>query len=299
MNYSRLGGILLIIVGAGLWGTLGLFGLALFNSGLTALDVVTVRVVTAWLCFAFWMTVIKHEWPSLRRKDLLLFVLYGVISVALYNFFYFEAISRAGISVAVALLYTAPAWATLLARVFLGERLSFLFLVALAMGVSGVALVAGAVSSQWASIPVTGVWFGLCAGISYALFSIFGKKALDDYNPMTTLFYTFGFGALVLLFWFSIQGGWLRLKSIDVDIWWLLLVLGILPTFLAYLAYTKGLRRIPASLAALLTTVEPIVAVIVAFIWAGERLTDLQTFGIGLVMMSSVIASFRGSARAS
>lgn len=299
MKYSQLGGVLLILVGAGLWGSLGWFGKTLYASGLTALDVVTVRVVITWLCLVFWMTAFEGKWPNLRRQDLLLFVLYGVISVALYNFFYFEAIGRAGISVAVALLYTAPAWATILAYVFLGERLSSLFLIAIAMGVCGVALVAGAISKQWVSIPLTGVLFGLGAGISYALFSIFGKKALDDYDPMTTLFHTFGFGSLVLLFWFSIQGGWSRLISVAPDVWWLLLVLGILPTFLAYLAYINGLRRVPASLAVLLTTVEPIVAVIFAFAWAGEKLTNWQTFGVALVIISSGIASFRRSARVS
>ncbi|MFP4336425.1 MAG: EamA family transporter [Halothece sp.] len=292
MLSPRLKGTLLIFSGAGLWGTLGLFGRTLFNSGLTALDVVTARVVIAWLCFTTLGILSQQICLRIQNyRDLILFALYGAISVALYNIFYFEAIRQTGISVAVALLYTSPAWAAWLAVLFLGERLSLIFLATIVASVSGVTLAVGAVSDQWLSLPVTGLLCGLGAGFSYAAYSIFGKKALSIYQPITTLFYGFGFGGVLLLSLFSIQGGWERLLGIDLKSWLLLLLLGILPTFFAYLVYTVGLHYVSASLAALLATIEPIVAITIALVWVGEPSSQLQVLGITLVIFSNLIAS--------
>jgi drug/metabolite transporter (DMT)-like permease len=73
--------------------------------------------------------------------------------------------------------------------------------------------------------------------------------------------------------------------------WLVLLATGVFPTFLAYLAYTEGLRRTPASLATLLAATEPVVAVVLGAVVADERLSVHQFGGIVLVLSAAVVAA--------
>lgn len=288
MNKSQTAGAMLIILGASLWGTLGFLGEFLFTAGLSALDVVTMRVLLAWCGFACLTLMARHEIPQVRAKDFGLFALYGMISVALYNILYFEALARVGISISVALLYTAPLWAVFLSRVFLHEQITFVSVIAAAMGISGVAMIVGVYPYHSLSVSKSGFMFGLGAGLSYALFSIFGKRALYCHDRITVLLYAFGFGILFLLPCFSLEGGWARLAHLDFLHWTLLGIIGLFPTFMAYLLYIQGLRRVSASSASLLATAEPVVAVTIAYFGTREHLTLWQALGIALIIISAL-----------
>jgi drug/metabolite transporter (DMT)-like permease len=100
------------------------------------------------------------------------------------------------------LLYTAPAWVVILARLFLGERMTPMKYAAVALACAGCALVVGVFGPDTIRLTPAGLAAGLGAGLTYALYSIFGKTALRRYSPLTTVIYAL-FGRCV----FCVCGG--------------------------------------------------------------------------------------------
>lgn len=283
----------MIVLAASAWGTLGVFAITLYEARLEPVDVAAARVTVAGIGFAVIAMISKRELVRLTLRQLGCLASHGLVAVALYNLLYFGAIAQLGIALAVALLYSAPAWSAVLGYLLLRERQPVRVYLAVPLAVIGVAL-AVTNSTKFGlglGIPATGVLLGLGAGLAYALFSVLGKPLLRDCPSSVLLFYSFGTGSLILLAAAWLDGGGARLMSIAHTDWLVLLAAGIFPTFLAYLAYTEGLRRTPASLATLLATAEPMVAVVLGFVLAGERLSVYQFVGIVLVLAGALIAA--------
>ena len=239
-----------------MWGTIGLAARSLFAAGLTPLEAAVWRAAAAFaLLFVF--TLATHR-PALRvaRRDLPLFAAYGAISVAGYMTVYFAAIRATTVATAAVLLYTAPAWVVILARLFLSERMTPMKYAAVALACAGCALVVGVFGPDTMRVTPAGLAAGLGAGLTYALYSIFGKTALRRYSPLTTVIYALGFGALCLLVF---AGGLPRIPAGGVAP---LLYLIAGPTTAAYLLYITGLQWVEVGRASIIATIEPLVAAI-------------------------------------
>jgi drug/metabolite transporter, DME family len=170
----------MVMAAASLWGTLGLFGKALLPTGVTPVELASVRSAVGFTSLAVWLVIVRRS-IGIRWRDLPFFAVYGALSVALFQYVYFAAIERTAISIAAALLYTAPAFVVVLARIFLAEALTATRLVALGMVLGGVLLVTGAVQTVTAGaapIPLAAAGFGLASGLTYGLYTLFGKTAL-------------------------------------------------------------------------------------------------------------------------
>lgn len=295
---KRAAGVLLIVLGASAWGTLGIFATTLYEAGLKPVDVAATRVTVAWIGFAVIEIIFNPVRVRLTQRQQALLALHGLIAVALYNLLYFGAIAQVGIALAVTLLYSAPAWSAVLGYFLLRERHPPRVYLAVPLAVTGVALAVTNPAGFSRSVPTAGLLLGLGAALAYALFSIFGKVLLRDCPPSTLLFYSFGTGAIVLGAIAGLDGGGDRLMAINPAGWLVLLAAGVFSTFLAYLAYTEGLRRTPASLATLLAATEPVVAVALGLVVAGEHLSKYQFGGIVLVLAATVIVAVRGQSTA-
>src|SRR5690606_20494342 len=126
----RYTGALMVLAAASLWGTLGYFGRRLYPLGITPLELASVRAAVGVLGLALWSARAPAR-LRIQPRDLPFFVLYGVISVALFQWLYFATIQRTTLANAAALLYTAPAFVVLLARAAGDQRVTRLQLVAL------------------------------------------------------------------------------------------------------------------------------------------------------------------------
>lgn len=280
-------GALMVIASACLWGTLGLFGKVLYDAGLGALEVVSVRASIAFVGLALWMLP-RARRLRVRGRDLPFFAAYGLISVALFYVVYFATIERAPISVAAALLYTAPAFVVLLTWLLGGPRPGRRELGAMVLVLAGVFLVTGALRALLAdgeAVSPAAVALGLGSGLTYGLYSIFGKRALRRYDPDVAVFYAFAFGALALA---VVEPPWRALAS-HGEARSLLILLGLLPTLGAYLLYTRGLQYLPAPTASMLATVEPVAATLLSITFLGEPLHADRLLGVLLVVGTSLL----------
>lgn len=280
-----------IVLGAVLWGIIGLFVQHLGAVGFTPLQIVAIRVVTAAIILVIYLLLTDRSFLRIKPSDSKYFFATGILSVVFFNWCYFTAIQETSLSVAVVLLYTAPLFVAIISRFLFNERLTRRKILALGLIILGSSLVVGFLPSTKTTISTFGLLVGLGSGLGYALYSIFGKLASYKYAPITIITYTFLFASAVMI---PFAGLW---DTRDLFLQGNVLIysfgLGLVPTVLAYLCYTVGLSRVDPSKAAVLATIEPVAAMLVGIIVYGERLTAWQTFGSMLIILAVVLVQER------
>ncbi len=267
-------GYLCILTAALLWGLIGPVSRLAFAHGLTPLEVAFWRAAFGGLLFGLHALLIGRI--RVAQRDLPIVLGFGLVGVALFYASFQFAVQAGGGALAAVLLYTAPAWVALLARLFLREPIGPHQLIALSLtllGVAGVSLQGGD-----ARIHPLGILWGLLSGFTYALYYLFGKIYLQRYETPTLFAYAMPAGAMSLLPMVSFH----RAGPIA---WSAVAFLTICSTYLAYLIYYIGLRRLETTRAAVVATLEPVVAMAASHLAWGERFGPLGYGGAALVIL--------------
>ncbi|MEH7224488.1 DMT family transporter [Bacillus sp. JJ1566] len=285
MNKKMAG--LSIAAGASLWGIIGLFVSNLYAIGFTPLQVVAVRAIAASIFLITYALLKNPQAFKIKVSDSKYFIGTGIISIVLFNWCMFMAIEETSISVSAILLYTAPAFVTIFARILFKEQLSLRKMLALGVTIVGCAFVVGVFPHFTGTISLFGLIVGVGSGFFYALYSIFGKFALQKYDSLTVTVYTFIFAAVGVTP-FSGIGSAVHLFT-DSKSWLYIVGLGFLSTMMAFILYTKGLQHIESSRASIIATVEPVVASIIGFFIFQETLQMWQYVGIIMVIAAVII----------
>ncbi|MCC5913660.1 MAG: EamA family transporter [Balneolaceae bacterium] len=279
----------LMVAGAAfLWGCIGIIVELLTEAGLSPLQIVSVRVVTAFVILLVWMLLFKRDLVPIKAKHLGYFLGTGILSICFFNWSYFTAIRETSLSVAVVLLYTGPAFVVIMSRYLFGERITRNKSLAIICTLMGVFLVSELVPGG-GMITGYGLMAGIGAGFGYALYSIFSKYALQHYRPLTITFWTF---AIASLFMVSVNGHTFinsDISFINSDILIASLLLGVLITVVPYLLYTEGLKRMEAGRASIIAIVEPVAAAMLGLWLFGDTLTVWQWTGVILILASVII----------
>jgi drug/metabolite transporter (DMT)-like permease len=277
---------LLVLVGATLLGSLPAWGRALYRHGLDPLAVVTWRALFAAGILLIILAALRRDLLAVRPRDLPFFAAYGFLAVTLNFLAYFSAVKYTTMAVAVILLYTYPAFVTVLSAALLGERLTARKGWALLLTFAGTVLVIQVYQPAALRVNLRGILWGLAAGITAALYSLFGKKALGRYSPFTVVLYAFGVGGIFLALWRGPAG--LLAARYSGAVWLLLLGLAAIPTLGGYASYTAGLQRLEASRASILATWEVVAAAGFGYVLFGEALEAVQVAGALLVAIGIV-----------
>ena len=272
----------LSVIGAGiLWGLIGLFVNILSGKGFAPLQIVTLRVTAALFLSALiaWRTDVRQF--AIAPKDGWLFFGNGVIGLVFFNWCYFNAIAGGSLAIAALLLYTAPAFVMLMSVILFRERLTKEKLFALIITFIGCGCITGAFSGNL-SVSRQTLLYGLGSGFGYALYSIFGKPATQKYSPLTVSLWCFVFASAFTLP-FSGLGAKLSLFG-DWQVWGGVLGIGFISCVLPNILYMRGLQNLEAGHAAILATIEPVVAATVSFLFLGEAFTLQKVLGIVLIL---------------
>ncbi len=277
----------LVLLAAALWATLGLFYKGLAASGLPLLTIVFFRAGMAALVLL--LVLLWRDRASLRLggRDLLFFLAFGLVGVAAFYVVYIHAIDRAGMGVAAVLMYTAPIWVSLYSMLFLGERWTLRRGGALLLALAGCALVGRAYDPAGMRLNGAGILAGLGAGLTYGAYTVFSKVAQRRHTAWATLAWALGIGALFLL---PLQSppALARALTHPSTLFWLVM-LGLVPTLGGGLAFNLGLRRVPASSASIVATLEPVIAAALGWAVWGERMEWPQVLGAALVLTAVVL----------
>ena len=285
-----------IVSAALLWATIGPVARFALQAGVEPLEISFWRAAIAGVLFA--LHAAARGRLRIARRDLPAVGAFALFGVTIFYWAYFRAVELGGAALAAILLYTAPAWVALAAALWLGERLTARKSVAVAMTLAGIALVASGSASgvsggaEPATVRVSAMLWGLVAGLAYAAYYLFGKRYFTRYEASTLFAYALPLGALLLLPMASFA-------SKSATTWLVLLFLGVVPTYGAYLLYGLGLARLEATRAATAATLEPVVAAAIAYAVWGEALRASSYVGAALVIAGVLlVATDRDAQRA-
>ncbi len=225
------------------------------------------------------------QWPTLAV---------AAVAVAIYPLAFYTSMRLAGVAIGtVVSIGSAPLAAALIERAIDRRPLSRRWALGAATGVLGVLALASAHPGEEAATgdpgarPLLGIALGLLAGVTYALYSWAAARTMSRGLPSRPVMGTiFGAGGVLLLPVLLLTGApivaaWPNLAAVAY--------LALVPMFLGYVLFGRGLAAVPASTATSLSLLEPAVAAVIAVIVLQERLPALGWFGVGIVLASLLI----------
>ncbi|ACH39888.1 membrane protein, putative [Citrifermentans bemidjiense Bem] len=283
-------GLLLIMLAAVLWGTVGISTKTIYHLASTnPLSIGFFRLVFSLpVLFSICWARQGKEMLHVSRGDLGLMTLIGLMT-ALYQVCYFGAVARTGVAVAtVVTLCTAPVMVAVITVAFTRKRPSRSTLVALVGALSGTAVLVlfqdrglapqGACPLRLTGADTGGIALAMVSAFSYGLVTLISQKLAAHRDPFQSLAISFSVGAAVL-FGFAKD----MVMTYTPLAWVLLVYLGTIPTALAYVLFFKGMRSTSATAASISTLLEPMVATMLAWFLFGERFTPVGFLGIALL----------------
>ncbi len=269
------------------------------GSGLSSLDLVQLRSLGAALVL---MTFVALRRPATLRvgpREFGFLVTVGIIGIGLVQWFYFVAISRLPVGIALLLEYLAPVLVVVWVRFARRQPVRSRMWAALVLSVAGLAIVA----QVWQGLTLDGLGLlaGLGAAASLATYYLSSERGMETRDPLSLAAWIFSAAAV---FWSVVQPpwtfGWSKLAS-DVDLsatvdglraplWLLVVWIIVLGTVVPYSLVLVALKSLGSARTGLLGMAEPVMAGLVAWLVLGELLSGVQLVGAGLILSGIVLA---------
>jgi drug/metabolite transporter (DMT)-like permease len=282
-----------IIIAGICWGIIGIFSRTLLDFGFDSIQISMLRCLVTAISLLIMALATDRSLLYVSIKDIWMFLGSGILSIAFFNICYFISISENSLSLAAILLYTAPSIVVVMSAMVFKEKITKRKVLAMIISFTGALFATGAFAEN-IQISLIGLLVGLGSGLGYALYSIFGRIALNKYNWLTVMTYTFIFASITLLPFSRPIEVYRMTGDIPITIA-SVLAIGIISTLLPFLLYTKGLEYLEVGKAALLAFVEPLVATVVGVVVFQEGITIFNSVGILLIILSLVVLNINFS----
>ena len=271
-----------IILTGVLWGTSSIFFNVLTPLGFSPLQMTAMRGGVAAVVMSVYVFIRDRALFKISLKELVLFALSGFAVFGTASS-YFTAIEASSVSAAVVLMYTAPVFVLGFSVAFLGEKLNFKKLMAVAAMLAGCVFVSGIMGNM--NFSVKGFFIGLLSGVCYSAYNIITKiEMMNKSNSTSASMYCFIFmGATAILFSNPVQMVSVAAKNPALSIP-LMIGIGVFTCVLPYFLYTKALKDMPVGTATALGIIEPMAATVFSVVIFGERIGALSLSGIILIL---------------
>jgi drug/metabolite transporter (DMT)-like permease len=281
-------GALLCLASAAAFGAMGIFGKLAYDEGATVGTLLASRFALA--AVVFWLVTLATgalgELRSLTRRDAGLAFALGALGYGAQAGCYFLALDRLDASLLSLVLYTFPVMVAVAAIALGRERFSARTAVALTVASSGLVLVlAGAAAG---ALDPLGTALALGAALVYTTYILTSEGVATRVSPLalSTLVCT---GAAVTLTLAGLVTGDLAFGPVSATGLGWLAGIALVSTVLAISLFFAGLRRVGPTAAAILSTLEPVVTVMLAFVVFGESLGPAQLLGGALVLCAVLV----------
>lgn len=222
----------------------------------------------------------KNPFSGGLKREILLLLLSGG-AMGINWILLFEAYRYTSVSTATLCYYFAPVIVTALSPVLFRERLTRKQLFCFVMATLGLVLITGLEPSA-GSANLTGILFGLGAAVFYAAVILLNKYIRSTAGIQRT-FLQF-LAAIVTLIPYVAATGGVTLSRLDSTGWLCLLVVGTLHTGITYCLYFSSLKALPGQWAAILSYIDPLVAVLISVTVLRESMTWQQALGGGMIL---------------
>ena len=288
---SRRWSLVAVVVSAACFGTLAVLTPLAYAAGALPLPLLAWRFLFASLLLALVAGARRPRSLLVPASDLARYAALAVTGYGAASICFFFALKFADAAVVAVLLYAYPAFVTLASWVFLGEKATWQRGAAVLTTFLGCALVVGVLGgaehAQW-----QGVVLGLGAAVGYTLFNLLSHRWLPGRSQLVMMTYTFAIAAVMAAVLTLAIGQSLSTAGWGVQVWWLLGAIVLVPTFAAVVLYLQGIRGLGPSQAAVVSTLEPLFTIVLAWVVLGQHLTASQVAGAALVLLGVVWAEF-------
>jgi drug/metabolite transporter (DMT)-like permease len=292
-------GYAMVLAAATLFGVNGSVAKVALASGLSSLRLTEARSAGAFI--GLMLIGLAYSPSSLRvtRRELPQLAIFGVVGVALVQLFYFLAIHRLAIGIALLIQYIGPVLVAIWARTFGHEHVRRRIWASLALSLAGLALMV----ELWRGVALNGlgVTFALISAIVFAAYLLLAEREVRTRDAVPVMAWGFFFATL---FWTVAQPWWSfpahtvattislhgRLASWHLPVWALVAWVIVLGSIVPFALIVAALRHVSATRVGIAAMLEPVVATITAWIWLRESLSPVQLAGAGVVLSGILLA---------
>lgn len=283
-------GILLIITSAASFGAMPIFAHFAYAAGVTPLTALFFRFAIAALCLCAYQAIRKIPLPN--AKNLRILIVLGGIGFVLQSISFFTALTVASPGLVVLLLYLYPTIVAGISMLVLHQPSSLAKLMALGIALLGTTLTIGSV----ANTQISGVILGLISASVYATYVLIGEQVMQEEAPLTACTVMISSAAIVYGGIVAVSG--IRFPTL-LSGWFALAALALVSTILAIGTLFAGIKLLGAPTAAMLSTLEPVVTIVLSMIILHQSVTTMQLIGGALILIAVVIVAIEKGANQS
>ncbi len=269
----------MMIISMAVFGTLGLF---VRHIPLTSGELALYRAVLAAALIGGYLLVSRQSIPLRSIKKEIPLLLFSGIAMGINWILLFEAYKYTTVSIATLSYYFAPVIVTLACPILFHEKLSRKQIICFFMSTLGLVLITGIGDFGNRSSHIVGILFGLGAAVFYAAVILL-NKFIRKVEGIHRTFLQFLAAILILIPYVLLTSG-IHLQNLDGIGWSALLIVGIIHTGITYCLYFSSLKELPGQKAAILSYIDPLVAVLVSVFLLGETMTWQQVLGGVLIL---------------
>lgn len=280
---GRVGAVFLVLIAAVLWGTTGTAQtFAPVSAHPIAIGAIRLAIGGGLLLL---VVVIQKKWNTTGLSKRL--VLLSAISMAAFQPFFFSSVKLTGIAVGTVLaIGSAPVFAGCIEWLIKKKAPSFNWWLATIIAIVGCTLLFS--NREAVHTDSLGMLLAISAGFAFALYTISSKQLLHANNPETVVAIVFTTSAVLLapaVFFFEMS--WVT----EINGLTTVVYLGVFTTAIAYLCFSKGLEKVPASTAVTLSLAEPLTAAMLGTFIVRESLSPLSWLGVFLIFLAIIVLS--------
>ena len=273
----------MLIASMTIFGTLGIFVRSIpVSSGELALY----RAVMAALLIGGFLLLTKQKIPFGRIKKELPLLLASGVTMGINWILLFEAYKYTSVSVATLSYYFAPVIVTAVCPLLFKERLTGRQILCFLMSTAGLVLITG-IGGLTGGKDIVGILFGLGAACFYATVILL-NKFIKNVEGIHRTFLQFIAAIIVLIPYVMLTSG-ITLGTLDGKGWINLLIIGLFHTGVTYCMYFTSLKELPGQKAAILSYIDPLVAVLISVTVLGEPMTASQIIGGAMILGFTLI----------
>jgi drug/metabolite transporter (DMT)-like permease len=289
----------MVLVAATLFGINGTVAKVALSSGLSSLRLTEARSAGAFVGLALFALVRSPASLRASRRELPRLALFGAVGVAFVQLFYFLAIHRLAIAIALLIQYLGPLLVAIWARTFGHERVRRRIWAALGLSLLGLTLMVQLWNGM--SLDGLGVVYALIGAFAYAAYLLLAEREVVARDTISLMAWGFFFSTV---FWSIVQPWWTfparavgrtvslqgNLADVHLPVWALVLWVIVLGSIAPFTLIVASLRHVTATRAGVTAMLEPVVATVVAWAWLDESLAAPQLAGAAVVLAAIGLA---------
>jgi drug/metabolite transporter (DMT)-like permease len=287
MSFSQLRGdrflgIFYIIISAASFGAMAIFANIAYESGANPVTVLFLRFSIASFIMLAWIFIKRAKFSFPPGKILLILILMGFFGYGGQSFCFFSALTYIPSGTVAILLYLHPALVTGLSFLVLNQKITMYEMCALVLALSGTVCVVGFKAGG----EIIGYIFGVGAAFIYSVYIITGTKALNKTDAFVSSAVIITSAAILYSSIIFYQG---PAFPETITGWTAAFMIAIVSTIIAIVTFFAGLKKLGPVHASMLSTIEPVVTVLLAWLFLGDLLGMLQITGGCMVLAASIL----------